>query len=66
MKEKEDPSERKNQRRKNIKFKNHKKNDQIFDDEENVKKNLSKRDYKRTKETLEDEEWEDWDRHYNH
>lgn len=66
MKEKEDPSERKNQRRKNIKFKNHKKNDQIFDDEENVKKNLSKRDYKRTKETFEDEEWEDWDRHYNH
>jgi hypothetical protein len=36
-----------------------------FDDEIEAK-NLNKKEIKKIKENFQDEEWEDWDRYYNH
>jgi hypothetical protein len=49
------------------KFGNKKHKPKSFDDNDDIKrKNLSKQELKKIKETYEEEEWEDWDRHYNH
>jgi hypothetical protein len=38
----------------------------IDDNDELQRKNLSKKEIKRIKENYQEEEWEDWDRYYNH
>ena len=44
-----------------------KKTKRSFDDNDDIKRqNLSKQELKKIKETYEEEEWEDWDRYYNH
>lgn len=48
-------------------FVNKKDKPKFFDDNDELKrKNLSKQELKKIKETYEEEEWEDWDRYYNH
>jgi|688.fasta_scaffold92165_4 hypothetical protein len=68
MKDKEDFFEKKDDRRKKIKLKNNKKRSKSssgYEDDQDVN-NLVKKDIKKIKETFQDEEWEDWDRYYNH
>ena len=68
MKDKEDSSERKDDRRKKLRLKNNKKRSKSsdsYDDDIDIH-NLIKKDIKKIKETFQDEEWEDWDRYYNH
>lgn len=68
MKDKEDFSERKDDRRKKLRLKNNKKRSKSgdsYDDDIDVN-SLIKKDIKKIKETFQDEEWEDWDRYYNH
>lgn len=49
------------------KFGNKKRKQKLFNDNDDIKrKNLSKQELKKIKETYEEEEWEDWDRYYNH
>lgn len=36
------------------------------DNDEIKRKNISKKELKKIKETYQEEEWEDWDRYYNH
>jgi hypothetical protein len=38
----------------------------IEDNDDLRKKNISKKELKKIKETYQEEEWEDWDRYYNH
>jgi hypothetical protein len=65
MKDKED-FDRKDNRRKKIKLKNNKKHIDSVDDDFIDNKKLISKDVKKIKETFQDEEWEDWDRYYNH
>lgn len=65
MKNKEEDTDRKSTRREKIKKKNLRK-DFSFDDENQEKNHLHKKELKKIKEEFEDEEWEDWDRYYNH
>jgi hypothetical protein len=65
MKENED-FDRKDDRRKKIKLKNNKKDIDFIDDNFIDNKKLSSKDVKKIKESFKDEEWEDWDRYYNH
>lgn len=39
---------------------------QSKDDDDLKRKNISKKELKKIKESYEEEEWEDWDRYYNH
>ena len=49
------------------KFGNKKQKPKLFDENDDVKRqNLSKQELKKIKESYEEEEWEDWDRYYNH
>ena len=64
MNKNEDSGSRKDFRRKKLQSKNlYKQNG--FDDEIEAK-NLNKKEIKKIKENFQDEEWEDWDRYYNH
>jgi hypothetical protein len=64
MNKNEDSGSRKDFRRKKLQSKNlYKQNG--FDDEIEAK-NLKKKEIKKIKENFQDEEWEDWDRYYNH
>lgn len=60
----EDFTNRKEARRKNIEQKNAKYKD--FFDESLIKESKIKQEIKKKKQSFEDEEWEDWDRYYNH
>lgn len=65
MSNEEDFLSRKNERRKKIKNKDTTR--KVFDDtEEKVINRKLKREIKKQKEEIYDEEWEDWDRYYNH
>jgi hypothetical protein len=66
MKEKEEPSERKDDRRKKIKLKSNKRKIKEFEDDSLNRENIAKKEVKKLKESFQDEEWEDWDRYYNH
>lgn len=55
---------RKDYRRKKLQDKNNHKDRMEYDDFEI--KASKKRDVKKIKEDIQDEEWEDWDRYYNH
>lgn len=57
--------DRKNSRRKNIKHKSTKKYF-IDDNEDNIIHKKIKNQIKQQKEEIDNEEWEDWDRYYNH
>jgi len=57
-------SDRKQERRQKI-YKHKKKNPSFYDDEDRSQDRI-KKEYKKIKETFEDEEWEDWDKYYNH
>lgn len=65
MKNSEENTDRKNIRREKIKKKTTKK-DFLFENEIQEKTHFQKKELKKIKESLEDEEWEDWDRYYNH
>lgn len=65
-KEKEDFTERKDDRRKKIKLKTNKKKVNEFEDDSLYRENIAKKEVKKLKESFQDEEWEDWDRYYNH
>lgn len=65
MKNQEDNTDRKNVRREKIKKKNLKK-DFSYEDENQEKNYIKKKELKKIKESFDDEEWEDWDRYYNH
>jgi hypothetical protein len=55
----------KDKRREKFGHKKHK--NRAFEESEDIKRqNLSKQELKKIKETYEEEEWEDWDRYYNH
>lgn len=63
----EDNQDRKQERRKKFsKPKNKSKNRDHYLEEDNDIKHIAKKEAKRIKESFEDEEWEDWDRYYNH
>lgn len=64
MKQSDDFSNRKEDRRQKLKNKTKKHHDNY--DEENDKSSKIKHEIKKIKQNLEDEEWEDWDRYYNH
>ena len=64
MKQNEEQPDRKQERRDKINKKNIRKVDS--DDDFIRKKNIEKKTIKRIKESFDDEEWEDWDRYYNH
>jgi hypothetical protein len=57
-------NDRKQERRQKIH--KHKKKSPSFYDEEDLSHNRIKKEYKKIKETFDDEEWEDWDKYYNH
>lgn len=57
--------DRKSNRRKNIKQKSVKRNP-IDDNEEKIISKKLKNTIKQQKEEIDNEEWEDWDRYYNH
>ena len=57
--------DRKTNRRKNIKHKTAKKHF-IDDNEDKVIHKKIKNQIKQQKEEIDNEEWEDWDRYYNH
>lgn len=61
----EDNQDRKQERRKKFSKPKSKNRDHYADDENNLK-NIQKKETKRIKESFQDEEWEDWDRYYNH
>ncbi len=65
MKDKED-FDRKDSRRKKINLKNNKKHVNSVDDDFVDNKKLNSKEIKKLKESFQDEEWEDWDRYYNH
>lgn len=65
MKDKDD-FDRKDSRRKKINLKNNKKHINSVDDDFIDNKKLSSKEIKKLKESFQDEEWEDWDRYYNH
>jgi hypothetical protein len=65
MKDKDD-FDRKDNRRKKINLKNNKKHINSIDDDFIENRKLDSKDIKKLKETFQDEEWEDWDRYYNH
>lgn len=65
MNDKED-FDRKDHRRKKIKIKTHKKQVDPVDSDFIDQGNPTKGDIKKIKESFKDEEWEDWDRYYNH
>lgn len=58
--------DRKDDRRKKIKLKNNKKDIDFVDGDFIDNKKLASKDVKKIKESFQDEEWEDWDRYYNH
>lgn len=62
MKENEKNQDRKQERRQKL-DKSRKK--QSFYNEEDIVNNKLKKEFKKTKERFEDEEWEDWDKYYN-
>ena len=65
MKNSEENPDRKIIRRENIKKKSTEKD--FFIDKDNEEQNhFQKKELKKIKESLEEEEWEDWDRYYNH
>lgn len=61
-KEFENPKEKRREKFNSKKNQNHK----IDDNDELRRKNISKKEIKKIKETYQEEEWEDWDRYYNH
>jgi hypothetical protein len=63
MKNQDNFEDRKQSRRNKIKKENVKKH---FFDDEDVRKHNVKKEIKKIKESFEDEEWEDWDKYYNH
>lgn len=67
MKNKDDSADqRKDYRRKKLENKySHEKN-RVHDDDNQKKTQQQKKEIKKIKESFEDEEWEDWDRYYNH
>ena len=47
--------------------KKHQNGDNYFEEDDiNKRKNISKKELKKIKESYQEEEWEDWDRYYNH
>lgn len=60
-----DFSNEKEKRREKLKTKKTNTNNHI-DDEDTTKKNLAKKELKKIKQSYLDEEWEDWDKYYNH
>lgn len=65
MKQEDDFFDRKNNRRKKIKNKFDKKGP-VEDNDDRFLNRKIKNQIKQQKEHLEEEEWEDWDRYYNH
>ena len=66
MKSREDGQDsRKDYRRKKLENKYHHEKNKIFDDDIQ-RKTQQKKEIKKIKESFDDEEWEDWDRYYNH
>lgn len=64
MKKKDNNPDRKQIRRDSLKHKFSKKE---FDTDDNQKKqNFDKKQIKKLRETMDDDEWEDWERYYNH
>jgi NRPS condensation-like uncharacterized protein len=63
MKEQEDFSNRKETRRKKIKDRSTRKD---YEHEDPMERKASKNNIKKIKNEIEEEEWEDWDRYYNH
>lgn len=64
MNKPEENQDRKQERRKKFsKPKN--KNKEYVDDDKDIK-HTQKKEIKKIKESFQDEEWEDWDRYYNH
>jgi hypothetical protein len=64
MKNSEDFTNRKETRRKNLKSKNIKKEREL--DSFDVPQSEVRKEIKKKKQTLDDDEWEDWERYYNH
>jgi len=62
--EKDEENQKEKRREKFNSKKNH--YHRIDDNDELRKKNLSKKELKKIKENYQEEEWEDWDRYYNH
>jgi hypothetical protein len=61
-KDEENPKEKRR-----AKFNSKKNQSHYVDDNDDLqRKNLSKKELRKIKETYQEEEWEDWDRYYNH
>jgi hypothetical protein len=61
-KDEENPKEKRRE-----KFNSKKNQSHYIDDNDDLRrKNLSKKELKKIKEIYQEEEWEDWDRYYNH
>jgi hypothetical protein len=64
MKEQDDFSNRKEHRRKKIKDRSSRR---IYENDDPIERKASKNNnVKKIKNEIEEEEWEDWDRYYNH
>lgn len=63
MKEQEDFSNRKETRRKKIKDRSARRE---YEYEDPIERKANKNNIKKIKDEIEEEEWEDWDRYYNH
>lgn len=64
MNNEEDNLDRKQNRRKKIQNKNQKRD--LFIDDDYIVHKKNKQNIREKKENFEEEEWEDWDRYYNH